>query len=178
MSERTSNPAQEKKDAPAIKKAQCSKCGGERNCDVLGHYDERTGDQHFRWHTSWNILQCRGCGHVFVQTVSSNSEDYTNSYGPDGETETEYTETLRYWPALSKRAKPEWMSDGGIDADNVDPLDTSLAELYGALNNDLNMLAAIGIRTSFDVAAELLGIDSCTTIPVEAREAGDRRLHR
>ncbi|MER8629783.1 DUF4145 domain-containing protein [Mesorhizobium opportunistum] len=152
----TAAPETKNKD---IRKAECSKCGGLRNCNILGKHAQ-SGEEHdyFSWHKAWYILECRGCEHVFVQTVSTNSEDYYNYYGPDGETETEHNETIHYWPSLSKRAKPEWMSDAGIDADGVDALNDSLSELYGALNNDLYMLAAIGIRTSFDVASELLGI--------------------
>jgi hypothetical protein len=59
---------------------------------------------------------------------------------------------------MSPVKKPEWMSEAGKDTVDSD-LDASLVELYGALDNDLNMLAAIGIRTSFDIAAGLLGID-------------------
>lgn len=49
----------------------------------------------------------------------------------------------------------------GIDAENAHALNAAIRELYGALDNDLCMLAAIGIRTTFDVALELLeDIDS------------------
>lgn len=144
---------------PKTKKAQCSQCSGIRNCNIVGQLDERHGDEHFQWMIEWYLLQCLGCEHVFVQTVSTNSEDYDNSCGLDGETLTEYHEVVNYWPAISKRKKPDWMSDAGIDAENVDALDKSLFELYGALDNDLFMLAAIGIRTSFDIAAELLQIN-------------------
>ncbi|MCZ0963912.1 DUF4145 domain-containing protein [Paracoccus sp. EF6] len=34
-----------------------------------------------------------------------------------------------------------------------------MKELYGALNYELRVLASIGIRTSFDIAAGLLGIE-------------------
>ncbi|RUU59446.1 DUF4145 domain-containing protein [Mesorhizobium sp. M2C.T.Ca.TU.002.02.1.1] len=141
-----------------IRKAECGRCGGIRNCDVRGHHTEHGGDDNYDWYKEWYLLQCRGCEHVFVQTVSTNSEDYYHIEGPEGY-ETEHIESLSYWPALSKRKKPEWMSDAGIDAEGVLALDEALIELYGALNNDLHMLAAIGIRTAFDVASELLGID-------------------
>jgi Domain of unknown function (DUF4145) len=55
------------------------------------------------------------------------------------------------------------MSEYGIDADGVDGLDSALRELYGVLNNDLSMLAAIGIRTCFDIASELLKVDPALT---------------
>jgi hypothetical protein len=35
-----------------------------------------------------------------------------------------------------------------------------LEELYGALNNEYMVLAAIGVRTTFDIATESLGFDS------------------
>lgn len=95
-----------------------------------------------------------------MQTVATNSEDYDNFYEEDGSTGTTYNETLKYWPALSKRPKPEWMSEYGVDAGNVEALDAAMTELYGALDNDLRMLSAIGIRTTYDIASELLGVDS------------------
>jgi hypothetical protein len=36
-------------------------------------------------------------------------------------------------------------------------------ELYSALNNDLFILSGIGIRTTFDVASELLGVEPSKT---------------
>lgn len=103
---------------------------------------------------------CRGCDHVFAQTTATNSEDYYNYYGPNGETETEYAETIETWPARSKRALPEWFEHYIVETDveNTVALNRSLKELYGALNANLLVLSAIGIRTSFDIAAELLNI--------------------
>jgi hypothetical protein len=142
-----------------VRKAECSQCGGIRNCDIRGEHLVRYGDEQFSANTHWYILECRGCENVFVQTASINSEDYDDFYEDDGSPGTTYNETMRYWPALSKRRKPEWMSEYGIDAENVGALDAAMIELYGALDNDLRMLSAIGIRTAFDIASELLGID-------------------
>jgi hypothetical protein len=142
-----------------VRKAECSLCKGPRNCEVKGEFTQTGDEEAYQWRTTWYVLQCRGCEHVFVQTVSTNSEDVDQSYDEKGDTVTEYNETIRYWPALSKRPLPEWMSEFGIDAEEVERLDEALIELYGALNNDLNILAAIGVRTCFDIASELLGID-------------------
>lgn len=108
-------------------------------------------------------MQCRGCDYVFVEKASSSSEDWYYETGADGERYPEVVESISYWPALSKRKKPDWMTDGGIDAPNVDKLDVAMLELYGALNNDLNVLAGIAIRTCFDVASELLNVDPAAT---------------
>jgi hypothetical protein len=35
-----------------------------------------------------------------------------------------------------------------------------MRELYGALDSDLRLLSAIGIRTCFDIAAIILGVDA------------------
>jgi hypothetical protein len=148
---------------PEFRKAECSQCGGIRNCHIRGEHGASYKDGQFSGNTYWYILECRGCENVFVQTVSTNSEDYDNFYEEDGSTGTTYNETLRFWPALSKRRKPEWMSEYGIDAENVDALDVVMIELYGALDNDLRMLSAIGIRTAYDIASELLGIDGQMT---------------
>lgn len=149
--------------AAKIRKAECSKCGGMRNCEVRGHYDERYSDEHFQASTEWFILECRGCENVFVQTVGSNSEDYDHYYDEDGSEAIRYSETIRYWPALSKRVKPDWMSEFGIDEPDVELLEAAMLELYGALDNDLRMPAAIGIRTAYDIASELLGTDPSLT---------------
>jgi hypothetical protein len=138
-----------------ILRAECSRCGGRRNCKVQGHFQAKGSNEHYQWWEDWRILQCMGCDYVFVQTISTDSE----SYGRDENGEIELDEAVNYWPALAKRKRPEWMSAFGIDVPGVERLDQALVELYGALDNDLVVLAAIGIRTSFDVASDILGID-------------------
>jgi len=143
----------------ATKKAGCSSCGGERNCDILGHFEQRGGDDFISWITDWYLLRCRGCEHTFVQTVSTNSEDYEDFYDEEGIPSTYHPETVGYWPALLKRPQPDWLNLIAVKGADESTLMSALAELYTALNNDLFMLAGIGIRTSFDAASELLGIN-------------------
>jgi hypothetical protein len=45
-----------------------------------------------------------------------------------------------------------------------------LEELYGALNNEYMVLAAIGVRTAFDIATESLGIDSSLSFADKLRQ--------
>jgi hypothetical protein len=144
---------------PATIRAHCAECGGIRNCHVRGNFAERGGDEVVDWVTEWFLLQCCGCEYVFVQTVSSNSEDY--EYEPDesGEPVQVYQETVNHWPAISARSKPEWMTGAGISAAGVDDLNASMLELYGALDAGLPTLAAIGMRSVFDVASRLLGVE-------------------
>jgi hypothetical protein len=143
---------------PRAKKAECSNCGGVRNCNIIGHHREGGSDEHFSWNRDWFLLECRGCDHVFVQTVSTDSESFDYWYDDDGETQSAPIETVSYWPALEKRRRPDWITDSGIAGVNHIELDEMLLEVYAALANDLQVLAAIGIRTTFDVAAEILEI--------------------
>jgi hypothetical protein len=73
----------------------------------------------------------------------------------------DYNNRIETWPARSKREIPSWFSHYGIETDiaNTNALNASLRELYGALDADLMVLASIAIRTSFDIAAEVLGVD-------------------
>jgi hypothetical protein len=61
-----------------------------------------------------------------------------------------------YWPSVIKRARPKWF-DALRERDNS--LGLLLDEMYSALDADLRVLAAIGARTVFDRASELLGVD-------------------
>jgi hypothetical protein len=142
-----------------ITSAHCGKCAGDRQCSVLRQYTEHYGDENFHGATKWMILQCRGCEYVFVQTVATDSEDFGYAYDQHGSTVVEAIERITYWPALSKRKKPEWLTDHNLIIMNDYRLNAAMIELYGALDNDLHMLAAIGIRTAYDIASELLGVD-------------------
>ncbi|TIM38299.1 MAG: DUF4145 domain-containing protein [Mesorhizobium sp.] len=147
--------------APTTRKAFCAECGGVRNCDVRAHHQKSgdEGDGYLHWWVDWYVLECRGCEYTFVQKCSTNSEDLRQFYNEAGEPDSELIETLSYWPAPSKRPKPEWLGDFGVHIGDADQLEQAIAEVYGALDADLPILAAIGMRTCFDVAAILLGVD-------------------
>jgi hypothetical protein len=103
-------------------------------------------------------LQCRGCESVYFQTDSVCSEDW--DYGEldpqTGEPEIIVNHSLVYWPAPSKRIAPEWVHDlHFIDHE----LCNIISDIYVALNNDLRVLSAIGVRTAFDHASRLLGVN-------------------
>ena len=151
--------------------ADCSECGGKRRCDVKGNHTKTDYFDNDLWTAKeWRILQCRGCETVFIQTAATFSEDYTQS----AENEYDYSEQLEYWPSRSKRPTPDWFLPGGIEASgNNSRLVASLAELYAALDADLSMLAAIGIRTTFDIACELLEIDGALTFLEKVSELVD-----
>lgn len=147
-------------------KAYCGRCGGERNCEVKGVHNERStegdGQFDFSWHTAWHLLVCRGCDYPFTQTISTDSETYHDFYNHDGDHEREYIETIETWPAKEQRVRPEWFAHSRVEGSHLIkamPLNTALNELYRALDAGLSVLSSIGIRTAFDAASELLGVE-------------------
>ena len=63
---------------------------------------------------------------------------------------------INHYPAPSKREPPEWL----YYLDIVDrELGSLFGDIYGALNAELRVPAAIAARTVFDRASELLGVD-------------------
>ncbi len=118
-------------------------------------HEERWEDRYVTGLVRHTVLRCRGCETVYVQRAESCSEDDHHYQDEDGEWQVSYPETKTYWPAPSARKEPDW-----VHALSSDRTIASLhKELYGALNAGLPVLAAIGIRTVFDRAAELLGIE-------------------
>jgi hypothetical protein len=145
---------------PAPRKGHCPQCGPDRFADVVGYHrahdeDDRSGV----WvATDYRIMRCRGCEAVYFQTDEVFSEDVDSGEDPNTGEYVDYTpHKITHWPAPSKRAQPDWAS-------KLHVLDPDLAalfdDIYVALDNDLRVLAAIGIRTAFDRASELLGVDS------------------
>lgn len=126
-------------------KGHCPKCGPDRFSDVVGQHKESWVEDQYGINgtETYRILRCRGCETVYFQHVSWFCEEPEDP-------------TITHWPSPSKRTQPDWIHKlQGTDAD----LKALTVEAYSALDNDLRVLAAIGIRTAFDKASELLGVD-------------------
>jgi len=127
-------------------KGPCPDCAGERNAMIVAehrqHIDDGTEDSPWCGSICHRILQCRGCDTVYVQ------RELWFSVDPD---ET----SVVYWPSPTVRSEPKWLPQLADDQ-----LRTLMSDVYTAVNNDLRSLAAIGIRTAFDLSSELLGVDS------------------
>jgi hypothetical protein len=152
-------------------KAFCGRCGGERNCEVKGIHSEggSEADGAYDWSTRWYLLVCRGCDFPFAQSVSTDSESYYDYSDHNGDHAREYFETVETWPAKAKRKTPDWFEHHRVEGtrSKAITLNAALSELYRALNADLMVLASIGIRTAFDAASEVLGIEP--GLPFEAK---------
>lgn len=151
----------EKSSPPGRVKAHCKNCGPNRWATVLaGHSFHQGDDDSGIWgKTTYRILQCPACDEVFFQTDTIFSEDYEVSSHPiTGEPEYELSHTLEHWPPIEKvrRAKPPWFDKLSlIDSD----LYSLFSSVYVASDQEIDVLAAIGVRTVFDRASELLGVD-------------------
>ena len=142
--------------AKNFEEGHCPSCGS-RRADVVAEHKKEYRSHDFDAVTLYRVLECRGCGQPYFKSVSSNSEEYSHYENPEtGEFETEYDEVINYWPPAAKRRPPDWAFEIGFE-DRV--LGSLFDDVYTALSNNLGVLAAIGMRTVFDRASELLGID-------------------
>jgi len=146
--------------APKIPKGHCPNCGPDRNADIAGQHSYRFDDDEFGiWGEKiYRILVCRGCDEAYFQTEEIFSEEMAyRENARTGELECYLPAKITHWPSPSKRQPPKWI-------DEIQFFDRDLANLmediYGALNNNLCVPAAIAVRTAFDRATELLEIDS------------------
>lgn len=147
-------------DESKVVKGHCPKCGPDRLADVVGRHRDfwKDDDDHVWLTTHYRILSCRGCTKPYFQEEQIFSEDVDYRFNHrTGEEETFIPSTFKYWPSPLKRKPPDWI-------ERIFTVDESLSslldEIYAALNNDMHVLAAIGIRTAFDRASELLGVSA------------------
>jgi hypothetical protein len=133
----------------------CPRCGPNRQADVVGEHQTKWDNGDVWGRLDYRILQCRGCNDVYFQVEEIFSEDQEVRANPvTGEGELYLPPKFTYWPPPPKRPKPDWI----FQLDDISLL-SLLEEIYAARNNDLDVLCAIGIRTAFDRASELLSVD-------------------
>lgn len=113
-------------------KAQCSTCFGERNHAVLLVVDVPIATVDEEGVERNEVLQCAGCDTVVLRQTTSTSRP-----GDDHAIKVRQA----YYPPTTSRRVPIWLDD--LD----DATSTELLEqVYAATQNDLNRLAAMGIR--------------------------------
>lgn len=145
------------------KKGHCPHCGGIRSAYVRGKHRVEWADpiHPVDGATTCLILECCGCETMFFRQDVYFSEDYDYDYDPrTGQPRIIANIRTTYWPAPSKRNRPEWLH--GIEFKDK-TLGSLLNELYSALDNDLSVLSAIGVRTSLDRASEILKVKPSLT---------------
>jgi hypothetical protein len=141
-------------------RAHCPECNGYRLSEIMAEeVDRRIGDEFFGpdWREDiYRIVRCRGCNTRFYQTVSSNAEDLVEQRDEHGATVKVPHKYIQHHPPPRVRSRPKWATNKWTE-DVV--LRRLLNEMYVAFNNYLHVLSAIGMRTVFDRATEVLGID-------------------
>ena len=134
----------------------CPACGPDRQAIVVGEHrhDWSIDEADIHGTDVHRILKCCGCSAVYFQKHQSNSESYDHD---DEGGHRYFLPTITYWPPPSNRRRPGWFQ-AHINLGDAD-LSQLLSDVYTALDHDLGVLAAIGIRTTFDRASELLKVD-------------------
>jgi Domain of unknown function (DUF4145) len=142
---------------------QCPTCGACKNADVIAEHDEILGEDSFHTTVEYNtyrILKCAGCDEIYFQRerveveVPDDDHSVVSVFPPLAQVPLEYilNEEKSHWPAPSAKQR-----DWGKLSDS--PLLNLLTDVSTALERDLRVLAAIGLRTAFDIASELLGVE-------------------
>ncbi len=146
-----------------VLKGECPVCRAVRNSFVRGkHHTSWEDPQHpIDGSDTYYILECCGCETTFFRHDSYFSEDDDYDYDPKtGNTVLIPTIRTSYWPSLERRSRPDWLP---MVEHRDAVLGSLIQQLYTALDSGLTVLAAIGVRTAFDRATSVLGIDSKET---------------
>jgi|SRR6516162_8880173 hypothetical protein len=155
----------------AVLRGHCPNCDADRNAEVLAEdtLEEEDKASGIWGRSTYSILRCLGCDRRYIRLVQECSEDTTVEVDPEtGEPSWAINEQVTYWPSppRARRRRPAWLGFAsdypelslGFASDYPE-LATLLGELYTALDNGLQILATIGMRTVFDCASQKLGTD-------------------
>ena len=141
-------------------RAHCPSCGAHRNASVLGEHEETWENQEdgIAGANRYRILQCAGCDKVFFQKEMESEYEMVPDPNPDPDYRQGYIPAVRYeyWPSAVVGPRPAWVDDLSSTDWTLYQL---LQETYQALNDGLRITAALGMRTAFDRASELLGVN-------------------
>jgi hypothetical protein len=178
----------------AVLVGHCPNCDADRNAEVLAESTvEKEHQPSGIWHRdTYSILRCLGCDVGYVRLLGLCSEDWSDDFDPNtGKHSMTLNERVTYWPSPPqppspvRRKRPDFLTKTRLTEDPLaDPLLVSpdefaseypqltsvLDEVYTAFNGGLHMLTAIGIRTVFDCAAQLLGSDPNQTFAEKLKE--------
>jgi hypothetical protein len=123
-------------------KAHCRACGPYRTHTILKHVekgwdDEGAGasgaDEYF-------LIQCGGCEAITLKHDAWNTWDTEDDGSPEV--------SVTYYPPAISRKEPEWLNSpfGPFYFDSENAIVKLLKEIYSALHNNSQALAAMGIR--------------------------------
>jgi hypothetical protein len=155
-----------------IIKGHCPNCGSGRKAYVRSKHvvDLTDDDDGTAASDTGMILECCGCERVYFRRDYWFSEwDMIVQHPITLEPMMERGVETTYWPAPIARRRPTWIAELE-EADRG--LGNLLTEMYTALDNGLRIVSAIAVRTVFDRASELLGIDPALTFKEKLDKLG------
>lgn len=145
-------------------KGHCPKCGPNVKAHIRGSHEVTWADNDspISGSNTGYILECGGCETVYFCHKKWFSEwDELDQDPYSGELRMNRGIETTYWPTPVARERPEWL----FDLEHQDEtLGNLVTETYCALDANLRVLAAIGIRTVFDRSSELLGISTSLSV--------------
>jgi hypothetical protein len=153
-----------------IRKSNCPQCLRSTSCDVRGSYgygwQHEDGRNFVEGHSDYFILQCRGCELTFFEKTGWCSEDVTYDQDPKTdewrEVPVEHTTVFSTLPPEALHAAtvpPHKLREMVTPLQSVDAqLSQIMYETYQAEAVNALILAAVGLRTAFDRATEMLNI--------------------
>lgn len=141
-----------------LREGVCPKCQREMRVEVLYEHATTWVDEEYPIDGSdryW-VLECKGCGTVFFGHGSTFSEEVDQSFNQRTQQWEMYRpENRTFYPRTRERQKPVWFDSKVFFA--IGEVYYVLQEVYSALDNDLPILSAIGMRTTLDALAIHLG---------------------
>lgn len=132
-------------------KAHCNTCGGLKNHVVLHPETDVHSEDDWLSISTYRLIRCAGCDRVHLQhetEVTTGNQTYIN---------------LVYYPPALSRRRPDWMT---LSVHNVlwamnSEIGQLLTEVYAALQNGSNRLAAMGIRALVEnIMIDKIGSDT------------------
>lgn len=113
-------------------KAHCNNCQGERNHEIL--FEEQTYWSHdesgFCGKDLYEMLKCSGCDCIILRHTSWFSEDPGS--------------VVTIYPPSAFRREPGWIDE--MSGRSSDLVRTLLKEIYVGVQNDMKMIATMGVR--------------------------------
>jgi hypothetical protein len=150
-------------------RGQCPNCNANRKAEIVAE-DIVEEDGIVYGKSTYSILRCLGCDARYFRLAEVCSEDASPEIDDEtGEVTWEMDERVTYWPSMSKIwSRPSWL---WLEFEfQYTDLAELLNELYSSLDHKLYTLATIGIRTVFDCASEILGVDSSQSFSEKLKE--------
>ncbi len=143
----------------SARRAPCPTCLRDQRVttkfEEINHWDWDDGENSAQGTNEYYVFECNGCETIIFCKSSSSTTDYDYYENVQGKIFHPFTN--KYWPAIPRNTVKRLPL---IHFQLFQPdLYRVLTETYRAVDTSLPTLAAIGIRTSFDVASVILDID-------------------